>query len=580
MFKLAWKVAGKYRTSLILLTAYGVTVALIEALTLVLLFSFVSSLMGTVSGGNNTRHIGIVSELLKDFSLTRQAAIVFLLATLKFVLTLSIEWKTSKLWVQMRSMLQQRMLAVHINTNLSYILSKKLGEHVNHIIECPSHAAVFYLHLVRFFSTGIMLAVLLGTLLVISVNLMLSAIALIIFYGFAVKRLSNTLSYEMGNKQSSAIKKQTALASEGIAGIRYLQMLGGIKMWVNLFNTATNEAEYAMQRGGFWNSVPSRTIEYLVLVFFLGIVVISLLQKNNVALDIPTLAVYFLAIVRILPSLSILGNGRMQMMQSFPYLEQYRRLETLIGSKIINNTTDQPKLYENPVIKFKNVSFSYPQQKNVLSKINFEIPSGAIVGLIGRSGQGKSTILDLLVGFLPPSDGQIYFGANTLHQMDLNFLRRQFSYVGQDVFLFHDTLRENIKLANPSATDNEVAKVCELTGINNFMQEFPLGLDTVLADRGQSVSGGQRQRISIARALLSPAKILLLDEPTSALDARSEKEIISHIIKEKGDKTVVLITHKLELLKFTDMILVVNSGGVQSVQKPEEAIAICDINES
>lgn len=574
IISIAWKAAGAFRAKLLLLTIQSFAVAILEAITLVLLFSFVSSLMSAGSGAAKSSALGAITEVLSGIGIIQQAGIIFLLATLRFVLTLLIEWQSSKLWVSMRSLMQQRMLAVHINAKLDYVLSKKLGEHVNHIIEGPSQAAVFYLHSVRFFSTTIMLIVLLGTLMIISVKLMLAAIALIIFYGLAVKKLSSTLSYEMGNKQAVAIKNQTALASEGISGIRYIQMLGGVGKWANQFKTVANEAAYAMQRGGFWNTVPSRTIEYLILVFFLGIVITSLLQKGNIALDVPTLAVYFLAIVRILPSLSILGNGRMQMMQSFPYLEQYIELDASLHYENNSATSDQARLFGNPEIRFENVSFSYTKQEDVLTHVNFEIPSGKLVGLVGQSGQGKSTILDLLVGFLPPTEGQVYFGNKPASELGLDFLRQQFSYAGQDTFLFHDTLRENIRLGNPKATDDEISKVCDLTGANEFLQAFPQGLDTVLADRGASISGGQRQRIAIARALISPAKILLLDEPTSALDANSEREIIGNILKNKADKTIVLITHKIELLKYVDLILVVNDGDVVKVKTPEQAVAL------
>lgn len=574
IFNTAWCAAGEFKAKLVWLTIQGFLVALLEAITLLLLFAFVSGLISQGGSTVQSTGLGAISKLLRNIDLIYQAGIILILASLRFILTLSMEWQSSQLWVNMRSVMQQRMLASHLEAKLEFIMSKKLGEHVHHIIDGPAFAAVFYLHLVRFSSTAIMLLILLGTLSIISLKLMCIAAVVAIFYGIIVKHLSSTLSYEMGNRQALAVKNQTALASEGISGIRYIKMLNGIDRWVNQFKVNADEAAYAMQRGGFWNTVPSRTIEYLILVFFLGIVIFSLTNGRDLILDIPTLAVYFLAIVRILPSLSILGNGRMQMMQSLPYLQQYIELNSTLPQEQKNKQSTVIVGFDNQKICFENVSFAYSNQP-VLSDVSFEISPNTFVVLAGQSGQGKSTIFDLLVGFLKPMSGRITFGDKTIDQYDLTLFRNKFAYVGQDTFLFHDTLRENIRFSNPLATDEQINHACIVAGALDFLDTFPLGLDTVLADRGASISGGQRQRIAIARALISPAKILLLDEPTSALDVKAERLIIENILKYKQNKTIILITHKTELFKHADLILVVNQNRVLKVNSPDEAIAIC-----
>lgn len=577
VFKLAWQAAGIFKPKLVLLTIQSFIVAFLEAVTLILLFAFVSSLISQSVEGNKPADLSSIREILKNIDLIYQAGIILLLASLRFILTMMIEWQSSQLWVNMRSLMQQRMLRVHLNANMGFILSRKLGEHVNHVIDGPAFAAVFYLHLVRFSSTAIMLILLLAALSFISLNLMIIGAILIVFYGLVIKKLSNTLSYEMGNRQALAVKSQSALASEGVSGIRYIKMLGGIERWMHQFKLNADEAAFAMQRGGFWNTVPSRAIEYLILVFFLGLIVTSLTQERSVIVDIPTLAVYFLAIIRILPSLSILGNGKMQMMQSLPYLQKYIELSKDLPQENTNSHSHNVDSFDNPNVQFENVSFSYGDQ-NVLKQVNFEIPSGRFVALVGQSGQGKSTILDLLVGFLNPSSGQVLIGGKPVQEFDIGLLRKKFAYVGQDSFLFHDTLRENIRFSNPLATDEEVKNACMQAGALEFLESFPQGLDTVLADRGASISGGQRQRIAIARALISPARFLLLDEPTSALDVKTEREVMDHISKFRKDKTIVLVTHKTELFKYADLILVVIQGDVLKVETPEEAIMICQKN--
>lgn len=578
LLRLAFQAAGEFRGKLIWLTVQSFLVALLEAVTLLLLFAFVSGLIAQGVNTGQPTTIGLTSSLLKHIDPLTQAAIILALASVRFLFTLSIEWQVSKLWVDMRSVMQQCMLSRHLGARLEFIMSKKMGEHVHHIMDGPSFAAVFYLHLIRFSSTAIMLVVLLATLSIISIKLMVLAFCIAIFYGAVVKKISGSLSYDMGRRQAIAIKSQAALANEGVAGIRYIKMLNGIERWIKQFSLNAQEAAYAMQRAGFWNTVPSRAIEYLVLVFFLGLVIYSLSNKQNFLLDIPTVAIYFLAIVRILPSLSIIGNGRMQMMQTLPYLQKYIELETTLPQELSDHKSRQLPDVAAAKIHFKDVSFAYTDVL-VLDKVSFNIPPRTVTAIVGESGQGKSTLLDILVGFLKPSSGDIKIEELPIGKVDLDSWRSKFSYVGQDTFLFHDTLRENIRFSNPAASDKEIYEACELAGAGDFLAGFTQGLDTMLADRGASISGGQRQRIAIARALVSPAKILLFDEPTSALDGKTERLVIENLIKHKNDRRVVLITHKTELLEYADQILVLKNGKISKAKNPADAVAMYQTQE-
>jgi ABC-type bacteriocin/lantibiotic exporter with double-glycine peptidase domain len=171
--------------------------------------------------------------------------------------------------------------------------------------------------------------------------------------------------------------------------------------------------------------------------------------------------------------------------------------------------------------------------------------------------------------------GALTISGQDIRSFDLHDWRSRFAYVGQDPFLFHDTLRENLRMANPAASDQMVENAACAACVDEFIDLLPNGWETVLADRGQSLSGGQRQRIAIARALLSPADVLLLDEPTSALDVETEQKVIRNLLSFRGKKSIVLITHRVELLAYANQVLMVKEGKVCLAESPEEARGAC-----
>ena len=216
-------------------------------------------------------------------------------------------------------------------------------------------------------------------------------------------------------------------------------------------------------------------------------------------------------------------------------------------------------------IALENVSFSYDAKgihENALTDINIMIEPGTKVALVGASGAGKSTILSLLMRFYDPQSGRVLIDGVDLRDVTLHSLHDQIGIVTQESFLFHDTIRENIRFGRLDATNAEIEEAARLAHAHDFIMEQPHGYGTMVGDKGCLLSGGQQQRISIARALLKAAPILLLDEATSALDSESEKMIQDALEKLSKGRTVVAIAHRLSTILGSDMIVVMDQGGV------------------
>lgn len=231
-----------------------------------------------------------------------------------------------------------------------------------------------------------------------------------------------------------------------------------------------------------------------------------------------------------------------------------------------------PALPKGSSVRFEEVTFSYGDIPT-LSAVSFEVPEGGALGVVGASGAGKSTLVGLLLRFRDPDAGRVLIGGADVREIPLDVLRSRVAVVGADTYLFDDTLRENLRLGRPDASDDDLRRVLDLAALTGWVESLPAGLDTVIGSSGVGVSGGQRQRIGIARALLADPEILVLDEATSDLDVDTEAAIGETLRPLFAERTVVVIAHRLHLVQNLPRVVVLDHGKVVESGIPGELAA-------
>ena len=224
-------------------------------------------------------------------------------------------------------------------------------------------------------------------------------------------------------------------------------------------------------------------------------------------------------------------------------------------------------------IKFENVAFAYNKDAPVLTDVNFQIQAGQMVGVVGPTGGGKSTIVSLIPRFYDPSAGKVSIDGVDIRDYKLHGLRNQIAYVLQETVLFRGSVAENIAYGRGSATRDEIVKAAKLANADEFIAKMPQGYDTMVGDRGDTLSGGQRQRIGIARALIRNNPILILDEPTAALDTESEQLVMEALERLMKGRTVITIAHRLSTIRNSDKIVVLKGGVVAEEGTHDELMA-------
>jgi subfamily B ATP-binding cassette protein MsbA len=236
-------------------------------------------------------------------------------------------------------------------------------------------------------------------------------------------------------------------------------------------------------------------------------------------------------------------------------------MDTKINIKEIKGIPDLK--IDGAKIEFKNTSFAYPKTLEAAVKnLNLSVEGGSTAALVGHSGAGKSTIINLLPRFYDPSEGKIYIDEQNISEITLSSLRKNISLVSQDIILFDDTVRANIAYANLNASEEEIKKACEFAAATDFIEKLPQAYETIIGENGIRLSGGQKQRISIARAILKNSPIILLDEATSSLDSDSEEKVQNAILNLTKNKTTLVIAHRLSTIIRADKIIVLKDGRI------------------
>ena len=366
----------------------------------------------------------------------------------------------------------------------------------------------------------------------------------------------------------------TNIVEESIIGHRIVKIFGGKKQetdsfqTANLFNRKTH-LKLALVQG---ISIP---LMQLVIAIFLALIIFFVTTNNYLEqISIGTFMSYLTAMIMMFAPIKRLSEVNVTLQRGIAASESIFMLldskDEVQDSIISDSVTINKKIS----IEFKNVKFSYPStNKLVINDVSFFANQGSTLAIVGRSGSGKTTILDLIPRLYEPSSGQILFNNKQISSMNLSQVRKLVSYVGQDFTLFNDTILNNIAYGELNISDvNDITLAAQQANAMDFINKLNNGINTIVGEKGVLLSGGQRQRIAIARAILKKSPILLLDEATSALDTESERVIQKSINILSKNRTTIVIAHRLSTILNADSIIVIDDGKIIETGKHDQLI--------
>jgi ABC-type multidrug transport system fused ATPase/permease subunit len=458
--------------------------------------------------------------------------------------------------ISMRTKLFEALMAAPV----SYFDDQHLGRFSNAITAEATRAGTAVLQLLTALVALMLIAVYLGAAVIISWQLSIVAVGFVGAFGLVARRTGSLKRRgERMTEANSALKSTTV---EYLSAVREVSALG--------LEGQANQAFIGVSRGVARELLAiERIIASFRSIYEIAAVAViaSLLAIGVLLLDVQTAAVvaFVVLLFRLAPRLILLQSSLYQYVSASPGFEELERLHSEAEANRTQHRASGTKARLSESLEFRGVSFAYDAHHNALEAINLEVKWGTTVGVVGGSGAGKSTLVNLLLRFNDPTSGSILVDGVDLREIDVESWRALIGFVGQDSFLFNESIAHNLALGNPAATHAEILEAAVKAGADSFISELTDGYDTKIGDRGVLLSGGQRQRLALARALVRDPQILLLDEATSDLDSRSQAAIQESLGAMHGERTVVVVAHRLSTIRDSDVIVVLEDGKIVEI---------------
>ncbi|HHU94868.1 MAG TPA: type I secretion system permease/ATPase [Alcaligenaceae bacterium] len=397
---------------------------------------------------------------------------------------------------------------------------------------------------------------------------LIAMLVIVVVSLFAQRRLESL------SKQSfQASSQRNAVLVESLSGLETIKVLNAQGMAQRQWEQATEQIAVLNAKIKSTTSATVSFVQTAQQLVTVSVVVIGVFLVQEAQLSMGGIIASSMIAGR---SLAPLGPLAGLMMQFHNARNSLGSIDNYMKLPVEHNPETQylPRPVLRGKVEFRDVSFAYPNtEHNILKNISFTLEEGEKVGIIGRIGSGKTTLAKLILGLYQPSSGTILVDDVDSQQVDPADLRRAMGYVSQDPVLFYGTLKHNLTMGAPFATDEQMLEVAKMTGVDRFASKHPDGYSMMISERGESLSGGQRQAIAVARSLLGNPSVLLLDEPSSNMDNQSEVQLRKHLKPICAPRTVVLITHRMALLELVDRLMVVDNGKIVADGPKDQVIA-------
>ena len=456
----------------------------------------------------------------------------------------------------------QRPYEYYLNADTT-VIQRNITSDVNNIY-------ALILSCLQLISEIIVFVCLVGILLSQDAKMTITIAVLLVIVLLVIKYFIKPVMVKAGQDNQEYYSGLYKWIYESVIGIKEIKVANKENYFINGYADCGAGYVNAVQKYNLYNSTPRLLIETIAIAGMVGYMLVVMATGSSLASLLPQLTVLAAAAARLLPSANRINNYLTSIAYFEPFLDNVsENLQSEIHDESISYNsedyrikTDVEKLPVKNEIRMEGITYKYPNtDKLILDGADMSIPVGKSVGIVGTSGAGKTTIVDVLLGLLEPESGKIYADGVDVKTNYQGWLKN-IGYIPQVIFMTDSSIRKNVAFGVPDEEidDNKVWQALKEAALDEFVKELPEGLDTQIGERGIRLSGGQRQRIGIARALFEDPEVLVLDEATSALDNDTEAAIMDSINRLHGKKTLVIIAHRLQTIEKCDMIYSIGDG--------------------
>lgn len=459
-------------------------------------------------------------------------------------------------------MWKSKIYKVYMCAKFQFVGNTRQGAMVNNLLHETTRASYAIEHLIEsvydFFMTISLFLLLLFTDWRITV--IVSILGFIVV--FPLRNIAYRFSLNSGKKRMKINQQLSSIATETLTSIKQIKIFSLENKVIQEFVEKARALAKLNVRFVVFNRIPYSLLEIFMITFMTSsILFVHYLLKIEVKALLPKIGLFAITFSKMIPLLSGLFSKFLAVVNDCPSLLLVNRLYDADYETETLDKGEKPGVLREDIV-VNNIDFAYHNSNNLFSGLNMRFPLKKTTAIVGHSGSGKTTIIDLLCGFYFPQKGAIQINSKDIQNINLTDWRNQIGYVSQNAILFDRSVKDNLKIGNQNASEESIVNAAKMAYADGFIRKMDNGYNSLIKERGMNLSGGEQQRMAIARVLVSDPQLFLFDEATSALDMESEKYIQQSIESLKGTKTVIIVAHRLSTIRHADYIYVLEKGKV------------------
>lgn len=576
-YKVLGFLLNKYKNLYLVIMVMGILVAFLESFNIAAILPLISIFLGDNSGARGGGYfLSGVDAILGIFPfgdrIMSACALVLCITLIKTVLKIFNEFMIAYASGTVLYDIKKQLLDKYSKVPYKYLLDNKYGSLVYYVLQAPPRIARMLYTVSTLFTDMFTIIFILAFLFTINFYITLVLIFIAAAFNGLIIFVSRKVSYLLGREQLNEGAAQGSILNEFISGSKQLRVYNAAGRWINLFNAHSRRASNLYIKDVSWTAVPNDIVEATAIILLIGAAIfLKTSHPANAAAYVPIIGVFGMGILKLLPCIRNAGRNRLSI---WGLLSDAEAVHGVLTVDLVDNWPGKKEFTNfKDSINFADITFSYDGQKKILENATFTFQKNRVSAVIGTSGAGKTTIINMLLGLFRQDSGRILIDGVDLREYRLDSWFNKVAIITQDPFVFHSTVAENISFGDERYTRADIEAAAKIANAHGFITQMLDGYDTVVGEKGMKLSGGQQQRIAIARAIIRKPQILIMDEATSHLDSVSESAVQASMNEISKICTLIIIAHRLSTVKNADRILVLQGGRIEEEGDHEELIA-------
>ena len=533
--------------------------------------------ISAISNPQNFQEIKIFSFLIKEensqsynnFLIILSLILIFIFF-IKTVLSMFVRWAITKFAFQQFLSLQIRLTSAYQQMSYMEFISRNTSEYIRNVKELTGNCVAAIENYLRLVSELIIIFVIIVYLCFVNIKVIICLLGILAFITFIYEFWLKPKNISYGKKKVNSSELIYKGVDAGLKGFKEIRILSKESFFLDIVRKGAKGVYINELKSSIIRNSPRYIFEFAIICFLLSFLALSVFFNQNIENTIPILGVFCVAAIRLLPgaasvvnSFTVINYTSYSINKLYNDLQKFnKKIKKKISVSIKGSNT------EFKLIEMKNITFKYPNtNKYILHKANFSIKKNECIGIVGESGAGKTTTIDLFLGLLNPTSGKIFLNKKQIGKQ-MSDWSGMVAYLPQESLILEDTIKKNISFKNEinEKDHNEIKESIHLSNIKKVIKSLPNGINTKIGQGGVRLSGGQNKRIALARTFFHGKKILIMDEATSSLDRKTEDFIVNQLRELKRKKTIIIVTHNKNTLKYCDKIFQIKNQKINRIK--------------